>query len=160
MFEFKSVTVTLTRKSIRNPHSSSSPLPQNLGEGGWGVRVLKLRPKNRLAVLIEQLPIHRNLAIGHVAQHIPMHPGLVLSARLRVACADRQVDGAAQLFVKQHVLGELLDIVVRANAQLAQVTRSGVSVQQGGYETMLGERAQDEVEDFILREVAQGLGEV
>ena len=55
---------------------------------------------------------------------------IVLAARLGKTAADRQVNGSADLFVKEHILGELSNTVIGADTPFAQVSRAVVGVQQ------------------------------
>ena len=47
------------------------------------------------------------------------------------------MDGAAHLFVEEHVLGEAGDAVVGADAELAQGARAGVAVELGGQQFLV-----------------------
>src|SRR4051794_12220397 len=85
---------------------------------------------HELAVALQLLAVDRDRAApAQVADEVPVHGGLVHAATLRVARADRHVDGAAELLVEQHLLGRLGDAVVRADAELAQATRAIIRVE-------------------------------
>ena len=59
-----------------------------------------------------------------------MEAGLVGAAGLGVGGADGHVDGAADLLVEERVARVALDVVVRAEGELAQEARAGVHVEQ------------------------------
>ena len=61
---------------------------------------------DRLAIAIEQLAVHRDFGVVHVAQHVPVNGRFVLAAAFRVRCAGREVDRAADFFVKAGIRGE------------------------------------------------------
>src|SRR5829696_2361346 len=46
------------------------------------------------------------------------------------------MDGAADLFIEEHVLAEALDAVIRADAPLAQDAGARVRVEQGGQQLL------------------------
>src|SRR5204863_8318024 len=58
-------------------------------------------------------------ALAEVDDHVPVEAGLVVVAGLGVAGAQREVAGAADLFVEEGGAGVLLDVVVGADRALA-----------------------------------------
>ncbi len=75
----------------------------------------------KLAVLLQQLAVDLDpAAAAQVADHVGVDGALVVPAALRVARANRQVHGAADLLVEQDVAGAAVDPVVGADPELAE----------------------------------------
>ena len=68
-------------------------------------------------------------ALAEVADHVPVDRRLVDASGVRVAAADREVDGAADLLVEQDLTGSLRDAVVGADPELAQAAGAGIGVE-------------------------------
>src|SRR5688572_7413200 len=74
-----------------------------------------------------ELPVHVDLhavdldvpAAAQVADHVPVQARAVLVPRLGIALAQREMDGAADLFVEEGVFRVARDAVVRADRALA-----------------------------------------
>ena len=112
------------------------PSPEKEGEG----------LSDELAVLLEDLAVDVDrAAVAQVLDHVPVQGGLVAAAGFRIGLAEGEVDAAADLFVEQDVLDELLDAVVGANAELAEPPRAVVHVEHRAQEllVLLGGRLDD-----------------
>ena len=82
-------------------------------------------------VLLERLAVDLDPAApAQVADQVGVDGALVLAAGLRVARADRHVDGAADLLVEQDVAGAAVDPVVGADPELAEPAGALVGVEQ------------------------------
>src|SRR5690606_33345921 len=69
-------------------------------------------------------------ALAQVADEIGVNGALVAPAALRVGGPDRQVHGAADLLVQQHVASAPVDAVVRADPELAEPAGALVGVEE------------------------------
>jgi hypothetical protein len=74
---------------------------------------------DRFPILIEKIPVHADLGVVHIAEHIPMNAGGILAATFGITGAHRQVDGTAHFLVEEHILGEARDAVVGADAEFS-----------------------------------------
>src|SRR5690606_6966777 len=77
---------------------------------------------------------------AHIADHVPVDERLVHAAALAIALPDGHVHGPADLLVKQDRAGELLNIAVGANRELAQAARAGIGVERADQELLVGLR--------------------
>ena len=83
------------------------------------------------AVDLQILSVDRDpAAFAQVADHVPVHRGVVLPARLGIGHPHRQMDRAADLLVQQDLLGEAVDAVVGADPELAQAASPVVRVER------------------------------
>src|SRR5688500_5580842 len=91
---------------------------------------IRTESDDKLAILEQQFAVGPELAaISKVANHVPMHGGLICAARFRITGADCHVHGAADLLVEEDVLGEALDVVVRADREFTENSGPAVGLE-------------------------------
>ncbi len=66
-----------------------------------------------------------------------MQAGFVPAAAFGEARPDGKMNGPAHFLVKEHILAEMLDAVIGANAPLAERTRAGIQVEKRGQEFLV-----------------------
>src|SRR4051812_14335530 len=104
-----------------------------------------------LAVFLQLLSVDRDgTAVAQVADHVPVHGGVVHAAGLGVAGPEREVEVPADLLVEEDLLGARLDAVVRPDAELAEAARTIVGVER--LEQQLLPRRRARVRDLSVLE--------
>lgn len=66
-----------------------------------------------------------------VHDHVPVQAGLIGVAGFGVACANREVNSASDLFIKEGVARIALNMVIGADGTFAQESASGVGIKHG-----------------------------
>src|SRR5215210_441488 len=85
----------------------------------------------KAAVLLDQLPVRVEFApVAQVADQVRVNARLVLAAGLGVGAAYGKVDRPAELFVEEDVRTRPADAVVGSDAELPEVPRPRVGVEQ------------------------------
>jgi len=80
-------------------------------------------------MLIKKLAISIDLTtILHVTEHVPVEHRVVDRSAFRVGFAQSQMDGSANLFIKKHVAGKLIDVIVGADSKFTQIAGTLVGI--------------------------------
>ena len=85
---------------------------------------------DEFAVAVEELTIHPYFpALPQIAHHVPVNGGLVLGARLGIACPQRHMEATPDFLIEEYLAGELLYTLVGANGEFAQIARTFICIE-------------------------------